>query len=256
MSKRYTKTLRFLSLLGLACTMAVTTQWGTIDVAAAAVSDSVIADWEMNEPQGATTMTDLSGNGLNGAIGSTVVVDGAGTYSFPAKSTAIGRAREVVIPATLPSTSLLNPGLQSRHFTIEARVLIPPADIEGKIFEKGQANTVGGYTKFAYATAGTATAHPLCFFRDSAGVTTSIRPMTVTVNDGQWHTLICERTDTGVALTVDGVRYFHAGVNGNVTNSKDAVLGGKAYCNVTTVDCDYFNGGNMDYVKVYAQDIS
>ena len=37
-----------------------------------AVANSTLADWEMNEGVGATTMIDTSGNGIDGVIGSAV----------------------------------------------------------------------------------------------------------------------------------------------------------------------------------------
>src|SRR4051794_26875336 len=54
--------------------------------AAAATSWRIVADWELNEPSGASTMVDASGHGLDGRIGREVGTDvhvsGATGYRF------------------------------------------------------------------------------------------------------------------------------------------------------------------------------
>src|SRR5215208_5926708 len=55
---------------------------------ARAAIDQPVASWQMNEPAGATTMLDSSGNAINGAIGAHVqegtALSGGGTgYRFP-----------------------------------------------------------------------------------------------------------------------------------------------------------------------------
>jgi hypothetical protein len=57
----------------------------------------------------------------------------------------------------------------------------------------------------------------VCHFKDALGVTKAVRPQTP-VNDGAWHPVVCERTATGVAMTIEGVRHSSIGVLTTVTN--------------------------------------
>jgi Na+-transporting methylmalonyl-CoA/oxaloacetate decarboxylase beta subunit len=55
-------------------------------VDSASAATTTVADWEMNEPAGSTTMLDSSGSNLSGTIGSAVqtgaVVSGATGYRW------------------------------------------------------------------------------------------------------------------------------------------------------------------------------
>jgi hypothetical protein len=67
--------------------VALTAAVAMVSPARAAI-DQPVATWQMNEPVGATTMLDSSGNGINGAIGAHVqegtTLSGGGTgYRFP-----------------------------------------------------------------------------------------------------------------------------------------------------------------------------
>jgi Ca2+-binding RTX toxin-like protein len=64
-----------------------------------------------------------------------------------------------------------------------------------------------------------------------------------TVWDHVWHTIRCERQSNGVTLTIDGgppktIRR----ATGNISNNKLLSIGGKAYCDAVTVQCDYYVG--------------
>ena len=89
-----------------------------------------------------------------------------------------------------------------------------------------------------------------CLFRGSAGTVTagSVTP----INDGQWHTVRCERTATAVTMTVDGeVTRRKSGATGNIANSKPLSIGGKVACDQVDVTCDYWVG-RIDWVKIQA----
>ena len=93
----------------------------------------------------------------------------------------------------------LDPGTSPYAVTIR----IKTGAVDPNIIQKGQANQTGGYWKLALKKG-----WPRCHFRDAAGNTKAIgfvnepRPETK-VADGQWHTLRCERTSTGVRMTIN-----------------------------------------------------
>ena len=70
------------------------------------------------------------------------------------------------------------------------------------------------------------------------------------LNDRQWHTVQCVRTETRVSQYVDGVLVVtRAFRTGPINNAKPFVIGGKQSCNNVTVSCDYYTG-KIDYVKI------
>src|SRR5919108_1144927 len=64
-----------------------------------------------------------------------------------------------------------------------------------------------------------------------------------TVWDHVWHTIRCERRATAVTITVDGgTPRRTVGATGNIANNKPLAIGGKAACDATTIQCDYYVG--------------
>ena len=199
----------------------------------------VIADWEMNEPPGATTMLDSSGSNLHGAIGSGVVTgvvtDGATGYRW------FGPDPESYHPErlVLVESPLLNPGTDD--YAITLRVYTGAGD--QNILQKGQANTSGGMFKIDMLQG-----QVICMYKGSAG-RASVRS-TQTIWDNSWHTIRCERRAGAVTLTIDGgPSRTTRKPTGNIANNWEFSIGGKSRCDPPTVQCDYFVG-RLDRVVV------
>jgi hypothetical protein len=208
---------------------------------ASAAATVLLAQWDMNEAAGATVMVDSSGHGINGAIGTAVqtkaLFDGATAYRWsnvkpnqpPAKPE---RLVQVANPA-------LNPGTRDYAVTIRYRT----THDFGNLIQKGQSGSKGGYFKFQQPNGIVS-----CLFRGSAG-SAAVGSKTA-LNDGQWHTVRCERTATQVTMTVDGVLVGttkHA--TGSISNNVPLTIGGKRNCDQVEITCDYF-AGDIDYVTI------
>jgi hypothetical protein len=211
----------------------------------AQAATSVLADWRMNEPTGATTMTDSSGNGITGDIGDEVVtgvsVDGAVGYRF---------AR--LVPNTPPAhpehnvlvahDDRLQPAGRA-EFVVEVRMRT--GNKFGNLVQKGQATSRGGYWKIQLPQA-----EPSCLFRGPTGITNAVRARGLPLNDNRWHVVRCEVTPTEVRLYVDGAFIGrNRGTTGRIANTQLFSIGGKYNCDQVTVTCDYF-GGDVDYVRI------
>jgi hypothetical protein len=203
--------------------------------AAQAAATTPMAIWEMNEGVGARTMIDSSGNGLNGTIGNEVLtgeVTGGETayrYTRLAPNTPPAHPEHII---RVPDSSRLDPGTRDFAITIRYRTTAS----FGNMIQKGQSGAQGGYFKWQNPKGVVQ-----CMFRGSAGqngVSTGRA-----LNDGQWHTIKCERTATSVAMWIDGV--FHTrknGATGNISNTWPLTIGGKHNCDQIEVTCDYFAG--------------
>ena len=72
----------------------------------------------------------------------------------------------------------------------------------------------------------------------------------VPLNDGQWHTVRCERTATKVVMTIDGIKKrTGTGPTGSISNSAPLAIGGKSTCDQIKITCDYFVG-DIDFVRI------
>jgi hypothetical protein len=112
------------------------------------------------------------------------------------------------------------------------------------VIQKGQAGSKGGYWKFQQPS-GKIT----CLFRGSAGSSTGTSG-TVRVNDGNWHTVRCERTSSMVTMLVDGqVTSRNRNATGTIANTRPMTIAGKGNCDQVAITCDYFSG-DIDYVKI------
>jgi hypothetical protein len=199
--------------------------------------------WNMDEPAGSRTMTDSSGNGLHGTVGSDVrtgvVVAGATGYRFPfiLPNKPPPRPEHLV---QVPSNPRLNPDRGTYAVTVRYRT----TQNFGNILQKGQNGTPGGYWKFEQPNGIVA-----CLFKDSSGRQRAVRSRTA-LNDGNWHTVTCVRTATSLTLTVDGVRHSRlAAATGTIANANELSIGGKSRCDQSQVTCDYFVG-DIDYVRI------
>lgn len=212
----------------------------------------VVADWQMNEPAGADTMTDASGNGITASLtGLSVVLNGE-FYDFnendkPNKT----YAPEHIV--RVPHTEALNPGTGTYAVEFRYRTDRP----YGNIVQKGQAGARGGYWKFQLPQGEVS-----CLFRGPSG-SNSVRyqsekvyagGLTGRLDDDQWHTVRCERffdsRGEGLRMWVDGqVIGTNRGGTGTMANKEPVYIGGKGYCNQVTITCDYF-GGEIDWVRI------
>lgn len=229
--------MRFRPVLALAAVGAL-----AVALAPPATAATAVATWQMNESAGARVMTDSSGHGLSGSIGSEVQtgvnVAGAKGYRFLESGRDNQNPRRLV---TVADRSSLDPGTKTYAITWRMRTTKP----YGNVIQKGQSATSGGYFK-VQAPNGIVQ----CLFRGSGGskAVGSGRAL----NDGNWHTLRCERTSSGVSLSVDGgTPRVARGATGNISNSFPLSIGGKTSCNQGTVTCDYFVG-DIDRVAITA----
>jgi hypothetical protein len=213
--------------------------------AASAAIDRPVAVWQMSEAAGSTTMVDSSGNGLNGVIGANVqegtALPGGGIgYRFPYKrpNTPPADPQHLV---TVPHNNRLNPG--SGDFAVEFRMRTTHSF--GNVIQKGQAGSKGGYFKFQQPSGKIS-----CLFRGSLGSSTASAGSTVRVNDGNWHTVRCERTPSSVTMYIDGQRTGrNTNPTGTITNTRPLTIAGKGNCDQVEITCDYFSG-DLDYVRI------
>lgn len=206
-----------------------------IVLTSAAAPGVVVATWNMNEGTSATRMTDSSGHGITGVIGD-LVKPGNGKYTFTYNS-GVEPSRRLVL---VRDDNRLDPG--TGYYSIAMRFTTHKGD--QNLVQKGQSNAPGGYWKIGMAQGGKIA----CHFRDANGMIKAVRPQSP-VNDGNWHTILCERTTTGVALTVDGVRRYSKGALGSVSNNAKLMIGGKLNCDWMDNGCDPFVG-KIDYITI------
>ena len=217
---------------------------------AGAVATNELAEWQMNEPRGARTMIDSSGNGIHGAIGSDVVTGytilGATGYNWPhtapnAPPPRPGRLIQV-------SDSRLNPGSRDYAITVRFRT----THSYGNMIQKGQSTTPGGYFKWEIPRG-----RLTCLFRSRdqngniIGEKSVKSPLDMPLNDGDWHTVRCEKTADRVTMTIDGSVTVSSrrGFIGPISNTFPLTIAGKLRCDQVDVTCDYF-AGQIDYIRI------
>lgn len=169
----------------------------------------------MDEP-GGSVMHDLSGSGLDGAIGSAVVA-GGGAYRFPGWSQNVdssGRlagmvqadagAVEVVDPSDLldRGTGSFAVALRLRS-DLTAQGRLPAASgASYNIVQKGRADDPGGFWKLELAGSGSGSGRLRWVLSD--GQRSAVVMSAARVDDGQWHSVTAERRAGQSVLTVDG----------------------------------------------------
>jgi hypothetical protein len=210
-----------------------------------AASFPLATSLQMNEGPGATTAVDSSGNGLSGVVGSHVqtgvALTGGGTgYRFPylRPNTPPADPEHLVV---VPNSIALNPG--TGDYAVEIRMRTTHSF--GNVIQKGQAGSKGGYWKFQQPSGKIS-----CLFRGSAGSSTASAGSTVRVNDGNWHTVRCERTASSVTMWIDGQRTGrNTNPTGTISNTRPVTIAGKGNCDQVEITCDYFSG-DIDYVRI------
>jgi len=204
-------------------------------VSPAAASASAIADWEMNESAGyGGTMHDSTSHQIDGNIGEKVQrheVRGERTgYRFFVEGSNTAKQDRLV---TVPDQAALDPG--TRTYVVKLGFRTGAGD--QNLVQKGQSNTDGGFFKVDMSKG---ILH--CTFKDENGVQRGIGSG-VKLNDTKRHIVKCKRKASDVSITVDGgTPRRTTGPTGNINNSTALTIGGKKFCNETTVGCDYFVG--------------
>jgi hypothetical protein len=243
----------------LAVPVAATVALGVPLVAAA----EEVANYQMNDPVpaqgGARVILDSSGNGLHGDVGSLVryrqPLDG-GNYAFyfPGPFSGYDPERIATVPDVWGNDNArLDPQTQPYAVTLRFRTTASRPNI----VQKGQNASFGGFWKFVLKEG-----WPRCHFRDENGNVTAIGFVKTLneykANDGQWHVATCERTATGVRVTLDGVSKFNSGALGNINSRMPLMIGGKLNCNPESgqtapngrpVNCDYYQGW-IDWLRI------
>lgn len=202
-----------------------------------------VASYQMNEGSGAEVMRDAGPFGLDGQIGDDIVIgvsqSGSTGYRWPYAAPDTSPLRPERL-AVIPDHPRLDP--DDADFAIEIRYRTDHG--AGNIVQKGQSQTYGGYWKLEHDNG-----IPACLFRrtlqDQAAVSGSS-----SLDDGQWHTVRCARTDDEVTMHVDGDLVDRQRTSvGSIANDFDVTIGGKIECNQQSVGCDYFSG-DIDYVRI------
>jgi hypothetical protein len=198
-------------------------------------SSPVVAAWEMDEEEGATTLVDSGPDGLDGRVGAEVRVgveeQGATGHRWvvvepDALPVAIERLTQV------PHDDRLNPGDDDVAITVRLRTTSP----QGNVVQKGQVDVPGGYFKIDMDEGRVA-----CLFFGSEG-SANVRSKEA-IDDGAWHEVRCVRRADGMALYVDGEQAAsREAVTGTVSNTYPLTIGGKLDCDQVTLFCDYFSG--------------
>jgi hypothetical protein len=172
-----------------------------------------VALWHMDETSG-TVMKDSARNH-----------DGTLTGVAPGEpngftGTAYGFAGRSFV--SVPSAGDLNPGDFDITITIHMKAtLVPPPPTEDwDLIRKGVFTTAGGEFKMEYQPDGTAS----CGFNGSLAYNEIVGRGPV-INDGQWHTVQCVKTSTGIRLVVDGVSFTKNGAVGAIANNEPVVIG-------------------------------
>lgn len=201
----------------------------------------------MDEAPGTRVMSDSSGNGIDGAIGSGILtggVEGSTVYYRwpyrPPNQPPADPERLIQV-----ADARLNPGLDDYAITLRFRT----THSFGNIIQKGQAGSPTGYFKLEIPNG-----NLRCLFRglDANGelVRVSVVSGSTALNDGLWHTARCERSGTTMSLMVDGAvldRRFIPLIS--VSNSRPLTIGGKLNCDQIAITCDYFSG-DIDEVRI------
>jgi hypothetical protein len=171
----------------------------------------LVAQWNMDEPAGSTTMLDSSGNGNNGTLNNGVqagVPGETGTaYLFSGQSY-----------VDVPSSGSLNPGTASMDISFWLNTTHLPTSGDYDLVRKGV------YPDQEYKTELLQSGQLACAFTGSAGTVTAIGGPSLA--DGAWHHVECVKTGTQVQLSIDGaVVATTSGSAGSISTSGDATLG-------------------------------
>jgi hypothetical protein len=152
-------------------------------------------------------ISDLSGRGaaltIRGAANGQVAITTEGTNRFASFPGICAATAPTCAKALLeaPDDADLDPGV--RNFKWAASVRLTTAQLSGNanVMQKGVANTESQWKMQVTGRTGRAQCVLVARTSGQAFSALSARP----VADGNWHRIVCERTGTALAVTVDGV---------------------------------------------------
>lgn len=228
-------------LVVLIIAAALVSTYGWVQVARA----DIVANWGMNESHNGTVLHDYTGHGYDGTRGDQVIVNGSSHRFTPVP-------RGVVVDGrldTVPDSDGLDPG--GHKFTVKTRFKWP-RDHDNNLVQKGQGSPAGGMFKMKTAVLGEGNPKGgiKCLFRGSIGdsqVESWSNPKVGRLDDGAWHTIVCQRTRNGTSMTVDGVLAdTNPKAPGVISNDWPVSIGGNTSC--ASSECNYW-WGRIDYVR-------
>jgi hypothetical protein len=174
-----------------------------------------VALWKMDEPSGAATMVDSSGEGHDGA-------------NFGVKTGRAGfEGAAYFYGKTSPSftrvldSDLLDPSTHRFRVSLHFRVANLPPTSNVDLIRKGLSTTSGGDWKLQLWSTGRVD----CLFRGSEGTVRVVSP--VKVSTDHWHEVICKRSSNALVLSVDSTVTKQLGRAGEVANDAPVNLGAK-----------------------------
>jgi hypothetical protein len=196
----------------------------------AAAASSFGAQWNMDEPSGAT-MVDSSGNGNDGNTFN--ITRTAAGYSFD------GKTSKVVVP----DSSSLNPGAFEFSYSVQVQTSrVPPSGTDYDLIRKGISSTAGGEYKLEIVSRN-GLGKAFCLVKDDSKVSATVMG-TTNVADGNPHTLTCKKTSTGLTLQVDTLnprtKVVSAGL-GAISNTSPLTISAKTPT-ITGVNGDFYSG--------------
>jgi Concanavalin A-like lectin/glucanases superfamily len=197
---------------------------GMAALPAAAQAAVTAAEWPL-----AGNANDTSGNGHNGTANASVnfTADGAEFNGLDSR-------------ITVPYSAGLSPGASDVTVSLEVKTTATPGtgDLD---FDLVRASPGGKMFKVELFPHGKVKAQAQCIF---IGTTTRITVHAgPTLNDGNWHPIVCHKTANQVTLTVNGVQVGSANVTiGSINLKKNGpfALGYKPVPGGT--DGDFYNG--------------
>lgn len=176
-------------------------------------------------------VVDVTGRGHTGYVkqansGQITVVPGANSQKalqFPAPCDGAGCPKGLIEVASAPD---LNPG--AAPFSFGASVLLTKAQLTtgSNIVQKGLFDTLGGQWKLQVDNLA---GRPSCIVQGMFNGQRVLANVEASVSiTGSWHSITCRKTDTYVAIEVDGVERGRASVQvGTVSNDAPVRIGAK-----------------------------
>jgi hypothetical protein len=239
-------TLAFALAAGLAAHLLCTsTAWGS----AGAVPADLVAAYSFDQTTG--SFADTSGRGhtmtTHAAHGGALKVVGHGTghgLEFPVKCKAKTKICPHVVLQT-PNSADLNPA--ARPLSYGATVRLPKGQTTHgeNVLQKGYSATSSQYKLQVDGLAG----RPSCVLVDEKSPVIRLVRSSVSVADGTWHTVTCQRSGAAFRIAVDGVARGAIAVPAAlaVSNTSPLSIGGKG----AFKDNDQFQGAIDDvWVKI------
>ena len=207
-----------------------------VGVSPAAAAPATVAFWHLDETSGTSAFDAVGGN--TGTIHNAILgVPGvAGTaYRFDGKSSYVD----------VPSAASLNPGAAPIRFTVHVRYTKTPgttSTTDYDVLRKGTSSDSAQFYKIEIRHDNRAVCRFVGSNTTSSGILIHTGPV---LNNGQWHTITCAKSDPQISLPVDGKTYTKNGVVGSIANNGPVTLGAKPGRSFS----DFYNG-DLDEVSI------